>query len=399
LEANLEHRREQVIHMLSESVRSEERFEILQCVREIGVGGGVGGVAAHLERCFKDKGIVTHRLTMDEVGFRWMLAGSRIPTKVRTGAHVLFYSFAAPLSYAMRYRRNRSLVTISHNDALCGEIYVNHGVHKLAVRNSPHRWRMIVRNPLHLFLLIRERLRFFLMPHRTIVNFSSSGEEELRSAYPLNVDTAVIPNGVDKEVFQRSSEKGIAKRTELGLSANEFILMFVGHEFERKGLDLIVESLRLLEDSARLVVAGGTSRSIARATAKAHRLGVGQRVMFLGTVRELAPLYNMANVLVLPSSQEAWPLVLLEAMACGTPCLTTAVSSVGEFIDHSENGMIIERSAASIATAVMELRSNAELLHHMSEAASATAGRYSWDVIGDQYLRLVASIARAKAYP
>jgi glycosyltransferase involved in cell wall biosynthesis len=372
-------------------------FQVLQCVREISLGGGINSVAAQLERQFAQHGVVTERLTMNELPFR-IPDSSRLPIALRRTFEVMIFSVAAPLIYAVRYRRRRSLITITHNDALVGDIYVNHGVHKLAVRNSPHRWRMILRNPLHLFLLIRERLRFFLMPHRMIVNFSSAGEEELRSAYPLRVNTTVLPNGVDIEVFQRSSESGMAKRSELGLSADEFVLTFVGHEFERKGLELIVESLRLLDNSVRLVVAGGTPWSIARATAQARRTGVEPRVMFLGAVHELAPVYNMANVLVLPSSQEAWPLVLLEAMACGTPCLATPVSSVGEFIDHRENGMIIERSAASIASAVMELRSNAELLHRISEAAFATARGYSWDVIGDQYLTLVASIARAKAH-
>ena len=88
---------------------------------------------------------------------------------------------------------------------------------------------------------------------------------------------------------------------------------------------------------------------------------VADRVSFLGRIEheDLNRYYSAADVLVLASFREGWPNVLLEAMACGTPVVATAVGAVPDFVDHPHAGRVVrERSVLAIAAAVKEIIAN-----------------------------------------
>lgn len=136
------------------------------------------------------------------------------------------------------------------------------------------------------------------------------------------------------------------------------VLASVGHLIERKGHDLVIQAMPQIPDATLLVVGGGPERD---ALGKlAERLGVADRVRFLGVLDRdrLREIYNCADILVLASSREGWANVLLEAMACGTPVVASAVWGTPEVVAAPEAGLLMEqRDAASIAKAVAQLRS------------------------------------------
>lgn len=159
-----------------------------------------------------------------------------------------------------------------------------------------------------------------------------------------------MPNGVDLEKFRICSQ--VSTRAELGwLEAPT--LLSVGNLVENKGHHLAIESLQRLPEF-RLVIAGqGPERNALETLVL--RTNMSSRVSFIGSVGQdkLAKCYSAADILVLPSSREGWPNVLLESMACGTPVVATNVGGVQEIVTSPSAGRLMaERTAKDLAEAI-----------------------------------------------
>lgn len=165
----------------------------------------------------------------------------------------------------------------------------------------------------------------------------------------------VLRNGVDLRCFV--PEDKAASRRKLGLPTGD-ILISVGNLVELKGHHLAIEALPSLPGATLVIVGEGEEE--ARLRELANRLSMSNRVIFAGRrpQTELSHWYSAADVLVLCSSREGWANVLLEAMACGTPVVATAVSGTPEVIQTSEVGRLMsDRSSASLVQALQELLS------------------------------------------
>jgi glycosyltransferase involved in cell wall biosynthesis len=161
-----------------------------------------------------------------------------------------------------------------------------------------------------------------------------------------------LRNGVDLTRFQPVDRK--TARQSLGLSRTT--LLSVGHLIERKGHHLVIEAMTRLPECDLLIAGDGEMESSLRA--QAARLGVAERVRFLGAIpqEELRSVYGAADLLVLASSREGWANVLLESMACGTPVVATRIWGTPEVVQAPEAGVLIpERIAAAIAGGVRDL--------------------------------------------
>lgn len=185
---------------------------------------------------------------------------------------------------------------------------------------------------------------------------------------------AVTPlrNGVDLDNFRPLDRDAI--RAELGL--DRYTLISVGNLIELKGHHLIIQALAAMPDVLLLIAGNGPDRG--RLEALAARLGVGQRVLFLGAVPqpELKRYFNAADALVLASSREGWANVLLESMACGTPVVASAVGGSPEVVASTDAGLLMSRySSEGVAEAVLRLRA------HAPERAAVRryAEGFSWD--------------------
>lgn len=167
-----------------------------------------------------------------------------------------------------------------------------------------------------------------------------------------------LRNGVDLALF--SPGDAPAQRQRLGMADAGPLLLSVGNLLPLKGHDLCIDALaRLLPEhpGARLVIAGAGPEGDALA-AQALRLGLGDRVRLVGALpqAELVGWYRAADALLLASAREGWPNVVLEAMACGTPVIATAVGGIPEIISNASCGRLIaQRDGASLATALSGL--------------------------------------------
>jgi teichuronic acid biosynthesis glycosyltransferase TuaC len=177
-----------------------------------------------------------------------------------------------------------------------------------------------------------------------------------QSLVKLGVDPAritVLRNGVDLDLFRPATRQ--EARARIGLAEGPLIAS-IGNLVPEKGHDLAIGALALLPGTHLMILGSGPQR--VQLQELAHRIGVADRVHFLAErpQSELKWVYSAADVLVLASSREGWPNVLLESMACGTPVVAANVGGVREIVTEPCAGRIVdERSAEAFAKAIRDI--------------------------------------------
>ncbi len=368
---------------------------IVQIAPVIGPGSGVAGVAYALEREFIAAGATVERFTAADAGRKPGRSRGRTPvaTHLSRARNVVWFSTVGTRRARRFLAARPDAVSITHNDVMAGDVYVNHGLLQPAMRaRGEYLWRM-VRNPVHLFTALRDRIRYRGGTHRAVVALTTTEAELLGSTYGrVRAPIHVIPNGVDVERFRPpDAAERLQARSMLGIDDDRTIAVFVGHEFDRKGLPIAIESLRTAAEVLLLVV-GGSPDMIRTAQAQARAAGVGERVHFAGTHEDPTPFLWAADALVLPSAYEANALVVLEALACGLPVVSTPVGFAPDILIDGDNGFIVERDASSVGARLAELAS--QPLDEWRIRARQTAERYAWPRIASRYLALLESLQR-----
>lgn len=202
-------------------------------------------------------------------------------------------------------------------------------------------------NPRHRTLLGLERQIYQGERTRRIIVQSTLDARLIQQYYGvLPEKIRLVRNGVDLQKFQPGShESRCAIRRDLGVE-NEPLLVFAAMDFRRKGLDCLLESLsKLSTRTAKLLVLG--DGNIPAYERLAQRFGVADRVIFAGRQQGMAAYYAAADLFVLPTIYEPFPNVNLEAMACGTPVITTASAGGVDLVDEGRNGYLISSGFAS----------------------------------------------------
>lgn len=202
-------------------------------------------------------------------------------------------------------------------------------------------------------------------------------------AEPAKVVT--LPNGVDLERFQPGDRAGAKAR--LGLTG--LTLLSVGNLLTLKGHHLVIEALTLLPEARALIAgAGPEERALKRL---ARDLGVLERVRFLGHLpREtLLTCYQGADALVLASSREGMPNVILESLACGLPVIATRVGGIPELLAGNPDCFLLPaRSAAAIAEGVRVLQNRPGARARVAEQGA----RRGWQPTVEGLQRLIREV-------
>jgi len=288
-----------------------------------------------------------------------------------------------------KYWSCKGWIVLNHNiEILGGDILVLHNVFNAEYAQDPRsffqrkkRWL----NPVFLFRIIRERL--MLSKKNSIVCAVSATTAKEAEVYINKKSKLVhINNGVNVNMFTPLLSNHI--------KGDKFILLFVGHEFERKGLEYIIKALPLLPEHVCLWVVGGRMSNQLQYEKLAEQQNVSQRVEFFGTHLDTCYFYQHADLFILPSIYETWALVGLEAMACGTPALIPPVGGVPEYLKDGVNGYFIERDHTDIANKITRFLEQPDLLNDMRKAARKTAEQHSWDSVADKYISLVKSVIK-----
>jgi len=225
---------------------------------------------------------------------------------------------------------------------------------------------------------------------RQIVTVARGVAAELSEYFPqMRGRIEVVPNGVDLELFGADPIIRREVRKELGLGDRR-VALFVGGDWERKGLRYAITALEEAQEWSLLVVGDGDRRSFG-ALACSRR--VGGRVRFLGRLSHPERIYAAADAFVFPTAYEAFSLVTLEAAAAGLPLLLTHGNGTEELLKDGTNGFFIEREAASIAAALRRLDDGTVSIEAMAIAARESARPYRWDHVADRYEELYQGLA------
>ncbi len=238
-------------------------------------------------------------------------------------------------------------------------------------------------NPRHRVALALERRLFGERRFRRLTCISREVARQVQAHYGIALDEMrVIHNGVDvaaysPELRERHRE---AVRRECALAEDAFVVLFVGSGFERKGLLHALRACALLPRGLpwRLVVVG--NGRIGRYRAHAVRLGIADRVVFLGARRDAHRFYGAADALVFPTLFEPFGTVALEAMASGVPVVTTRIAGCAEAIEDGSDSFVVAGpgSEAEIADRLARL-ADAGLRASMGAAARAKSLLFTID--------------------
>ena len=192
----------------------------------------------------------------------------------------------------------------------------------------------------------------------------------------LGVDRGKITvhhTGLDQQMFRPLGRAEC--RAKLCLPLDRPVLACVGALIPRKGQRFAIESLELLPDAVLVLAGCGPDEAALRAQAAA--LGLAERVHFLGTVphAELPVVLSAADVFVLPTASEGLANAWVEALACGTPVVTTPIPGAVELLTDPAWGKLVPPDKLSVATAISQVLDNPP----PREAVAAGAAQFSWE--------------------
>ena len=249
---------------------------------------------------------------------------------------------------------------------------------------------------------------------RLVANTHAEAKEliELYHADPNRV--RVVHPGVDLDVFVPGNQS--SARSDLGLSQEAIVLLFVGRIQPLKAPDVLIKATAEIlkqkpELRSRLVVAicGGPSgsglESPGALVTLANQLGVSDVVRFVPPTNrnDLVKWFQAASVCVVPSYSESFGLVAIESQACGTPVIAARVGGLPTAVRDGISGVLVDGHAATTwAKHIIDVVTNDQLRSKLSTGAIAHASNFGWEDTTDKLLSVYneavkSSIVRSKA--
>jgi len=297
-------------------------------------------------------------------------------------------------------RRRFDLVQ-SHERIACCDVYrAGDGVHaqwleerarvrgplgRLALRLSPH----------HRYLLAAERALFASPRLAAVICNSEMVRGEIAARFGVGAAKLVlIRNAVDATRFHPGLRTGHRDevRQQLGIPRDARVALHVGSGFERKGVRALLQALARAPSRPWAIVAGRDKHS-ARYQALARRLGLGERVRFVGSVSDVRPYHAAADCFVLATLYDPQPNALLEAMASGLPPVTTRKCGGAELVDEGESGFVRDAlDVAGIAESIERL--DPATAARLGEAARAAVLPYTPAAMAAEYVALYRRLLR-----
>ena len=242
----------------------------------------------------------------------------------------------------------------------------------------------------HRVMLALEERLFADSGLRRVIANSCQVKEEIIRHYRLDPQRlAVIYNGLDRRRFRPLEEpRRAALRAGLGAPAGPIVL-FAGSGFGRKGLTYLLEAFGGLrhKEAVLWVVGKGEPASYQR---QARRLGAASSLKFWGPQADLAPFYQAATVLALPTIYDPCSNVVLEALGSGLPVVTTGANGASEFLRPHGHGEVLGRAddVPGLTRALEEYLSRGEA-PEVRRAAAAAVAHLSWEATVNQTLSVL----------
>jgi glycosyltransferase involved in cell wall biosynthesis len=219
-----------------------------------------------------------------------------------------------------------------------------------------------------------------LRQSRAVIVISESTRRDLLRFYPdiASDRVHVVLSGYDADLFSPAAAEDPVE--------NPPYALYVGNVMPHKNLHRLVDAFAVAARNTpgRLVIRGsGRERHVRALRARIADQGLGARVEWgaYASAEELARLYRQASMLLLPSLHEGFGLTALEAMACGTPVVTSQTSSLPEVVGAAAI-LVDPLDTEALAQAIVRVFTDAPLARDLRARGPRQASRFSWDKTG-----------------
>lgn len=235
-------------------------------------------------------------------------------------------------------------------------------------------------HPWHRYICRAEQRMFTHPALRAVICNSGMVRDDIVRRFGVAEDLLhVVHNGVDLAHFhpQLRTRHRAEMRARLGVAEDTPLILYVGSGFARKGVPQLLLAMTRLRHADAVAVIVGKDKHQRRMQALAARLGLAQRVHFVGPQDDVRPWYGMADVFALPTLYDPFPNVVLEALACGLPVMTSASCGAAEILGDSPCGRVCDALDAAAQAEALDalLDADPDALARQARACVAGMGR------------------------
>ena len=321
-------------------------------------------------------------------------------------------SFAAPLflsvlsfafaSYRETLRHRFDIVVSPLGDCLKADVFTAHSCHKAWIvykKKSLGQYLRSLLNPLHWVALYIENKNVTRGNCKRIISVSNAVKRDIMRLYGIaDNDITVVYNGINTQEFtsaDRATLRG-SIREQLQVAPHEALLIFVAHEFYRKGLREVIEAAAelLKQGKAKLLVVG--KDSINYYVALAEKLLIRDKIIFLGPRGDVHHYFAASDIFVFPTKLEPFGLVITEAMASGLAVITSKIAGAAELIEQGKNGLLLEdpNDINELKKSIQQLIEDKTLREALGACAAGSLKELSWAAIAIQHLQVYEQVTR-----
>jgi UDP-glucose:(heptosyl)LPS alpha-1,3-glucosyltransferase len=193
----------------------------------------------------------------------------------------------------------------------------------------------------------------------------------------------IIHPGVDVERFQSAGRPDRQEiREAVGVSDSDLLILFVGMNFEVKGLDLLLSALAILKseyhnDQVKVLVVGKGNHKKYKELAR--QFGIGKQLIFIGVRNDMERIFQAGDILVMLSKFDTFGMVVTEAMAASLPVIISDKVGAKDLILQGKNGFVVNREDIDTICSKIHFMLNKEKRLEMGKKAYHTALNNTWD--------------------
>jgi glycosyltransferase involved in cell wall biosynthesis len=312
----------------------------------------------------------------------------------------------APLALAAGWRTARIVARRSRATVMHGHWVIPGGATAAAARPSLPLVLSLHGSDIYVAETLRPARRVAGIVFRRAGAITACSDDLAQRAIALGAErdrVEVVPYGVDPDRFRPDPVVRAARRAALGITPQTPVLFAAGRLVRKKGFEYLIDALAKVPlESGLIAVIAGAGDLAGELAARASAANLADRVRFLGDLpqNEVAAWLATADMVAIPSvrddSGNGLPNIVLEALASGTPLITTPAGGIGSVVEHGRTGLLVpERDSTALASAMSALVADAAERERLGLAArDAASARFGWERVA---VRLEAAYDRALA--